>query len=400
LLRMTLSKPNVPYLLVERSKLVQKLRREVECDEFYTMVLHGNRGCGKTNLLRLALEGRGGVLELRVCTPQDVDNFCKPRAWQLAAKLGISGRACSSYDHNKNATKALKTFRKIHEKKAVIVISVDETCTGVMLTAVLQECKRLGRDKYESHVQIIVDLSAVFAVHQTTFSLETELIAESFHVPDPSGEEVKLHLQRAIQKSAHGINREDAVQLAAKMTDGIGGNFADLLSLVGLLGHGAFGSNSKKEVEKNIDNIVAAERRYAKSSLDLFFLELAQTGRPQTQPKLLKKAFQPYIESMLPRVSFSDLFDSTSAVTLKQIAIPKDILSHVDSWLVGGPPESVYVHDILRNSYGGFISSKEFLCALSSCKRQPFSFCSDHGVKVSLLNPCQQYAARALLAEL
>jgi hypothetical protein len=219
-------------------------------------------------------------------------------------------------------------------------------------------------------------------------------------LPDPSGEEVKPYLQRAIQKSAHGINREDAVQLAAKMTDGIGGNFADLLGLVGLLGH--CGSNSKKEVEKNIDNIVAAERRYAKSSLDIFFLELAQTG--QTQPKLLKKAFQPYIELMLPRVSFSDLFDdSTSAVILKQIAIPKDILSHVDSWLVGGSPESVYVHDILDDILGNsrFLSSREFMCALSSCKRQPFSYCLEHGLeKVSLLNPCQQYAARALLAEL
>jgi hypothetical protein len=217
-------------------------------------------------------------------------------------------------------------------------------------------------------------------------------------VPDPSGQEVKLYLQRAIQKRSHGISREDAVKLAAKMTDGIGGNFADLLGLVGLLGHvTTFGSNSKKDVEKNIDSIVAAERRYAKSSLDNFFLELAQTGRRQTQPKLLKKAFQPHIESMLPRVYFSDLFDdSTSVVILKQIAIPKDILSHVDSWLVGGSPERVYVHDIL-----GFlpVSSREFVCALSSCKRQPFSYYYSLD-KVSLLNPCQQYAARALLAEL
>jgi hypothetical protein len=183
LLRMKLPKPNVPYLLVERGKLVQKLRREVERDEYFTMVLHGNRGCGKTNLLRLALEGRGGVLELRVCTPQDVDNFCTPRAGQLAAKLGISGGAYSPYSpyfRNVNATKALKTFKKIHGKNAVIVISLDETCTGVMLTSVLQECKRLGRDKYERHIRMIVNLSAVSAVHQTTRSLRTEM-AETFH---------------------------------------------------------------------------------------------------------------------------------------------------------------------------------------------------------------------------
>jgi hypothetical protein len=180
LLRRTLPKPNVPYLLVERSKLVQKLRREVERDEHFTMVLHGNRGCGKTNLLRLALEGRGGVLELRVCTPQDVDNFCTPRAGQLAAKLGISGRACSPYFRNVNATKALKTFKKIHRKNAVIVISLDETCTGVMLTSVLQECKRLGRHQYERHVRIIVDISAVFAVHQTTRSLNEGMDAVTF----------------------------------------------------------------------------------------------------------------------------------------------------------------------------------------------------------------------------
>ena len=146
----------IPALVVTDGEYVKRPHIEsafvaaLQSENSETVLIYGPRGSGKTSFIRSALRDRQAVLAIDV-TKKNADEA----ADQLREKLSESVPLAK----NQSDLFILKVF-SLCRATPVVVVSMEEECTGEALRAVLAVCKSISYNQPGQSVRTVVEISS------------------------------------------------------------------------------------------------------------------------------------------------------------------------------------------------------------------------------------------------
>lgn len=216
-LRALKQRPELRYGVVDRSKLKDEITTAVEDTLCWTVMIYGNRGCGKSTMLKLIFEGLEGVILVTIRTEKDVQDLDET----LLRELKLDQEGGTIWD----LKLAFTQFTAIHKRKPVLILSVEGLSSGVLLRSVLTAAKTRGYDG-EKLLHVVVDLSALFAAHSLTTSTNN-LRTFPIYIKDVEGNDATEFLVKALATRTD-VTETEAMTLAQELLSVVGGNFATL----------------------------------------------------------------------------------------------------------------------------------------------------------------------------
>lgn len=209
--------PELRYGVVDRKKLKSKITRAIKDNLSWTVMIYGNRGCGKSTMLKLVFEGLAGVILVTIRTEKDVEDLNET----LLSKLKIDQQGGTIRD----LELAFTQFTAKNKRKPVLILSVEGLSSGALLRSVLTVAKTHGYDGGKL-LDVVVDLSALFAAHSLTTSINN-LRANPIYVEDVEGADAIDFLEQALVARTD-VSKTEANTLAQELLSVVGGNFATL----------------------------------------------------------------------------------------------------------------------------------------------------------------------------
>lgn len=157
---------------VDRAPLLdpEELRSQVESRFNPTLLVHGERGSGKTVATRLSLHAQTSVVHVKLWA-QDLDSPLKAMSRAIMEAAGVDPQPGTATLVTEAALRQLKgSGWGIGGKRApIVVIELDKRCTAAQLQAVLLTCKRWGDD--ESLAKFVVEAPSARIARGLTISL-------------------------------------------------------------------------------------------------------------------------------------------------------------------------------------------------------------------------------------
>ena len=260
-----LTEPVLEYGFVDRKQLKEEIDRAIKDSLSWTVMVYGNRGCGKSTMLHLVFEGLGGVILVTIKTEKDVEDLNETLLHKL--KIDQEGGTISDLEL------AFTQFTAKNKRKPVLILSVEEVSSGSLLRSVLTVAKTYGYDGGRL-LHVVVDLSALFAAHSLTTSLNN-LRAHPIYVEDVKGDDATDFLEAALVARTD-VSKAEASTLAHELLTIVGGNFATLEDFI-------FEVTKKNKddivdvdrVRNQIAMTIATEKTSAEDNLEKFFETLA-----------------------------------------------------------------------------------------------------------------------------
>lgn len=178
--------------------LKSKITRGMRDTLSWTVMIYGNRGCGKSTMLKkLAFEGLAGVILVTIRTEKDVEDLNET----LLRKLKINQEGGTIRD----LELAFTQFTAQNKRKPVLILSVEGLSSGALLRSVLSVAKTHGYDG-EKLFHVVVDVSALFAAHSLTTSMNN-LRAYPIYVKDVEGADANDYLEQGLVASTDMLAR-------------------------------------------------------------------------------------------------------------------------------------------------------------------------------------------------
>lgn len=135
---------------VDRPPLLnaEELRAQVVSRYNPTLLVHGERGSGKTVAVRLALHAQTPVVHVKLWT-QDLDSPLKALSRAIIDAAGVDVPPGGATLVAEDALRRLKGngWGVRGARAPIVVIELDKRCTAAQLQAVLLTCKRWGDDE-------------------------------------------------------------------------------------------------------------------------------------------------------------------------------------------------------------------------------------------------------------
>jgi hypothetical protein len=143
---------------VKRTSLEGEISAALKTVDSRTELLHGPRGSGKTSFIRFALNGRGGVVTIRI----------GKKTHDEASTMFIKemSMAFCFFGSQENRKFVIDVFAAC-PVPPVVVVSLEAKCKGEVLEAVLVMCKILSYDNPSRHASFVIDLSGSRAAIDT-----------------------------------------------------------------------------------------------------------------------------------------------------------------------------------------------------------------------------------------
>jgi hypothetical protein len=257
--------PELPYGVVNRNGLKTKIALSISDPLSWTVMVYGNRGCGKSTMLKLIFQGQTGVILLLIKNEQDVQNLNAT----LISILQIDKEGGTIHD----LQLAFTQFTARNKRKPVLILSLEGLSSGKLLRSVLTTAKNLGYDGAK-RIHTVVDLSALFAAHSLTTS-PTNLRALPMYVEDIEGADAADFLAKALVARTD-VSEIESTTLAQELLSVVGGNFAaleDFILHVSKVDQDDVVNAAK--VRKQIRVTIREERTSAEDNLNKFFSTLA-----------------------------------------------------------------------------------------------------------------------------
>lgn len=135
---------------VDRSPLLdaEELRAQVVSRYNPTLLVHGERGSGKTVAIRLSLHSQTSVVHIKLWA-QDLDSPLKALSRAITDAAGVDVSPGGARLVAEDALRRLKGkgWGVGGSQAPIVVIELDKRCTAAQLQAVLLACKRWGDDE-------------------------------------------------------------------------------------------------------------------------------------------------------------------------------------------------------------------------------------------------------------
>jgi hypothetical protein len=293
-----LKKRKLVYGVVDRNKLKAKITRAIKDTINWTVMVYGNRECGKSTMLNLIFDGLAGVILVTITTEQDVDDL----DGTIIKLLEIDKKGGTIVD----LEAAYTLFTARNKRKPVLILSIEGLSSGALLRRVLTAAKTRGYDGNQL-LEVVVDLSALFAVHSLTTSIKN-LRAHPIYVEDVKGDDAADFLEKALVARTD-VNETEAGTLAHELLSIVGGNFAILKNFMRLVTKvDEDDVMDAAKVRTQIALTIRREMTSADANLETFFSTLATLI--QSTPDHLKRL-------LVPRLSAPNEFEDMAAMLLE-----------------------------------------------------------------------------------
>jgi energy-coupling factor transporter ATP-binding protein EcfA2 len=194
---------------VKRPAVEALFTAALKSEDHETVLLYGQRGSGKTSFIRSALNGRRGVISIRISKKTN-DEVTKEFIEEVSNKVDFFGSA-------QNRTFVEDVFSAC-PVRPVVVVSLEAKTTGEVLEAVLIMCKILSYDMpKKGSPRMIVDISSSRAAIDATMKLE-DLRVIGVHVGHFSPPEALLYASERMPASLIDTRRREKIarSVAAK----------------------------------------------------------------------------------------------------------------------------------------------------------------------------------------
>jgi hypothetical protein len=199
---------------VRRSKDEKELLDALKSDFHDTVFVYGERGSGKTSLIRHALQERRGVFEMKLFGQTDADVTA-----EFISKLskGVDMFRCA---RDSSFVEDVFTACWAWWVEPIVVISLDKQCKGEVLEAVLVLCKSLAYERREKTARFIVSLSGSRAAIDASIGL-SKLRCVGVHIGNLEEPEALLYTTDRIPTSfTDPLRRNQIAELVVNVFDG------------------------------------------------------------------------------------------------------------------------------------------------------------------------------------
>ena len=206
---------------VERATLEKELLEALNEKQSKTVLVFGNRGGGKTTLIRHALSGRRGVINVSL-KKTDHDEAQDELIDKLSRRLHVFGTPESE-------SFIERVFAWSPVSKPVVVVSLEAGCGGSALNGVITQAKIWSYEKRDDrgHPRIIVDISGSRAAIEAGLNLEARRVI-GVHVGDFTPNEATDYLTPRMPASLDKLQREQLSRDIAEQFDLKVGELQDL----------------------------------------------------------------------------------------------------------------------------------------------------------------------------